>query len=135
MNYRECDRHKKTQHRRVVVKGDQNGTQINFFGVLIDILQLFYVGRNKVYIFKCDLWDVGYRNWFHLDEFNMLSVNVTQTSYKDDPYILANQVEEVIYIPDTKLGKDWRDVERMQRRNLFDKNVMMAIDDEGNEPF
>lgn len=65
----------------------------------------------------------------------MLSVNVTQTSYKDDPYILANQVEEVIYIPDTKLGKDWRDVERMQRRNLFDKNVMMAVDDEGNEPF
>lgn len=27
--------------------------------------------------------------------------------YKNDPYILAAQVEEVIYLPDTKMGKSW----------------------------
>lgn len=131
----ERDIHKTTQNSGVVVKGDHNGTEINFFGVLNDVIELSYVGNNKVYIFKCDWWDVGHRSRIHIDEFDILSVNVTRTWYKDDPYILASQAEEVIYIPDTKFGKNWRVVERMQPRNLYDENVMIAVGDEANEPF
>ncbi len=129
------DANKNTQNSGIVVKGDHNGEEIYFFGVLKDVIELSYLGQRRVFIFKCDWWDIGHKRGRHIDEYQFLSVNVSRTWYKDDPYILANQAEEVIYIPNTKLGRDWRVVERVQPRNIYDVNVMARHDDAAPDPF
>lgn len=118
------DGNKKTQNSGIVVKGEHNGEEIYFFGVLNEVIELSYLGQRTVFVFKCDWWDTGHRNGIHIDEHAFLSVNVSRTWYKNDPYILANQAEEIIYLPDTKLGKNWRVVERVQPRHIYDAHVM-----------
>ena len=49
-----------------------------------------------------------------------MSVNVSKTQYKDQPFVLATQPQQVFYVNDLKLGKDWRVVERLQSRHIYD---------------
>lgn len=45
--------------------------------------------------------------------------NFSGTWYKDQPFVLATQVQQVFYVIDIKSGKDWRVIERMQPWNLY----------------
>jgi len=38
-----------------IFKGDENTGNLDYFGVLIDIIELNYFGGNNVVLFKCDL--------------------------------------------------------------------------------
>ena len=105
---------KKPQNSGVVVQADHEGKMIDFYGVLDDIIELSYIGSKKVLIFKCEWWDVGNKKRINVDEFDFVSVNITKTWYKDQPFVLATQVQQVFYANDIKLGKDWRVVQRMQ---------------------
>ena len=111
---------RKSQNSGVVVQGDHQGEIIDFYGVLIDIIELSYLGRNKVLIFKCDWWDIGNKRRIHVNEFGFVSVNVSKSWYKDQPFVLATQAQQVFYVNDLKLGKDWRVVERLQVRHIYD---------------
>ena len=109
------ERRRKSQNSGVLVQGDHQGEIIDFYGVLIDIIELYYIGRNRVLIFKCDWWDVGNKRRINVDEFGFVSVNVNKTWYKDQPIVLASQAQQVFYVNDLKLGKDWRVVESFKR--------------------
>ena len=105
---------RKSQNSGVIVQANRQGEMIDFYGVLIDIIELYYIGRNTVLILKCDWWDVGNKRRIHVDEFGFVSgVNVSKTWYKDQPFVLATQAKQVFYVNDVKLGKDWRVVERL----------------------
>lgn len=120
------DVHRKTQNLGVAVRTEHGRREIIYYGVVIDIIQLSYGGENQLFCFKCDWWDTVHKSRIYVDEFNIVSINVTKTCYQEEPYVLASQVEEVIYLPDTKMGKNWRVVERMPPRNLYDPQVTKA---------
>jgi hypothetical protein len=50
---------------------------IEFYGELKNILVLRY-GRNCVYLFECNWWDVGHRTGIQIDE-HFTSVNTSST--------------------------------------------------------
>ena len=110
---------RKTQNSGVVVQAEHKGKMIDFYGVLTNILELKDAARCIVLIFKCDWWYIGTKKGINIDEFGFVSVNVSRRWYKDQPFVLATQVQQVFYVNDLKLGKDWIVVRRIQPRNLY----------------
>ncbi|KAL7234600.1 hypothetical protein ACSBR1_018103 [Camellia fascicularis] len=128
------DMNRKTQNSGVVVKGDHKGEAIDFYGVIRDIVKLKYLGRNRVFLFKCDWWDVGNeKNGMKFDDYNYISVNVTRTWYKDEPSVLACQAEQVFYMKDMKFGNNYQVVQRIIPRATYDILVKRDEEEEKNE--
>ena len=50
----EREKHRTTQNSGVVVKGTNEEDEIDFFGILTDIIELSYCTRKRVYLFRCD---------------------------------------------------------------------------------
>ncbi|CAL5405203.1 unnamed protein product [Camellia sinensis] len=116
----------------MVVKGDHKGKPIDFYGVIREIIELKYLGGNSVFLFKCDWWDVGNEKiGIKVDEFNCISVNVTKTWYKDEPFVLACQAEQVFYLKDTKWGNNYQVVQRVLPRAIYD--ILVKEDEEEAE--
>uniref|UniRef100_A0A2N9FEG8 Transposase-associated domain-containing protein n=1 Tax=Fagus sylvatica TaxID=28930 RepID=A0A2N9FEG8_FAGSY len=70
----------------------------------------------------------GYRK----DEYGFINVDVTRLHYKDDPFILGIQAEQVYYAKDVK-NPNWCAVIRVKPRNLFAMpNKEQEVDDENN---
>jgi len=44
----------KSRNSEVLVRGDENTSNLNYFGVLTDIIELSYSGGNNVILFKYD---------------------------------------------------------------------------------
>ncbi|KAK8709657.1 hypothetical protein V6N13_060670 [Hibiscus sabdariffa] len=93
------DEHLTSQNSGVMVEGNHEEDQINFYGVLIDIIQLNYIKYYKVVLFKC--------KWFDLV-----------------------QAKQVFYLDDTKLGKDWRVVQKFHHRHLYDVPEMQVVEND-----
>ncbi|EXB36943.1 hypothetical protein L484_018317 [Morus notabilis] len=62
-------------------------------------------------LFKCTWYKTDGRNNIY-QEFHITSVNVSLKWYQDQPFILANQVNQVFYLHDDKLGSDWKVVKK-----------------------
>lgn len=118
------DSNKRTQNYGVVVKADESGTHY-YYGVLVDIVQLNYFGDHHVMLFKCD-WYEG--RSVQRDKFNYTSVNMSKPWKTNEPFVLATQAEQVYYVDDIKLGKDWKVVIHAQARGVW--NVVENQDDE-----
>lgn len=117
---RDRDANKRTQNSGVVVKGEHRGKSIEFYGVLTDIIELSYLGENRVVVFKCDWLDLTHKKGIQVDEHQFVSVNITKTWYTNYPYALASQTQQVYYLRDTRLGDNWCVVERSQLRGTYD---------------
>ena len=63
-----------------------------YFGVIESILELDYSGL-RFPVFKCQ-W-VNNSGGRRIDEFGFVSVDLSKTGYKDDPYILSSLVTRV----------------------------------------
>ncbi|CAL5349875.1 unnamed protein product [Camellia sinensis] len=128
----DCDMYRKTQNSGVVMKGDHKGKPIDFYGVIREIIELKYLGGNSVFLFKCDWWDVGNEKiGIKVDEFNYISVNVTKTWYKDEPFVLACQAEQAFYLKDMKWSNNYRAVQRVLPRAIYD--ILVKEDEEEEE--
>ncbi|KAK9281588.1 hypothetical protein L1049_004491 [Liquidambar formosana] len=113
--------YRKTQNSGVVVKGDDETGNKDYYGVLIEIIQLDYLGDNNIFLFKCDWRDVSYEGrGIQTDKHNYTSVNVTKTWNTNEPFVLASQAEQVFYVNDSKLGNNWQVVVKTQARDLYD---------------
>ncbi|XP_062087041.1 uncharacterized protein LOC133834076 [Humulus lupulus] len=53
-------------------------------------------------------------------ENNVTSINVNGEWYKDEPYILATQAKQVFYLDDLLRGRDWKVVEDVNHRQIWD---------------
>lgn len=51
-----------TQNSGVVVEGEHEGQMIDFYGLLGEIIELSYLGKNQVILFKCDWFDLSNRS-------------------------------------------------------------------------
>ncbi|KAL5760668.1 hypothetical protein ACOSQ2_019506 [Xanthoceras sorbifolium] len=127
------DYNRRTQNCGVLVKGEHRGKSIDFYGVLKDIIEVSYFGQNKVVIFKCDWWDLSGRRGIQIDEHNIISVNIRNIWYKNDPFVLACQTQQVFYLNDIKLGDDWRVVDKSQPRGNYDVQELEIEKEDEND--
>ncbi|TVU13413.1 hypothetical protein EJB05_40469, partial [Eragrostis curvula] len=58
------------------------------------------------------------------------SINIAKLWYKDQTYVLAQQVRKVFYLPCTLKGRDWKVVQHFEQRNLY--NVRQQDDEPGS---
>ncbi|KAL4563092.1 hypothetical protein LXL04_027124 [Taraxacum kok-saghyz] len=61
-----------------------------------------------------------YNKGHYIKENNIVSINIRHTWYKEQPYILATQAKQVFYLQDPSRGSNWRVVEEVHHRKLFD---------------
>uniref|UniRef100_A0A803N0A3 DUF4216 domain-containing protein n=2 Tax=Chenopodium quinoa TaxID=63459 RepID=A0A803N0A3_CHEQI len=77
---------------------DQNPVvgDVKYYGVVEDIIELDYFGHFKVVLFRC--------KWFQVeqDEFGLTCANFKRLCYTNDPFMMANQVNQVFYVQDSK---------------------------------
>ncbi|XP_059671020.1 uncharacterized protein LOC132316559 [Cornus florida] len=109
---RDVERRRKTQNSGVVIKAvtssytratNQNPVtgNIQYYGVLTDIIELNYNVNRKVVLFKCDWFDVLSKGkGIKEDDFRFKLVNSLRSLGIDEPFILASQAEQVFYVDD-----------------------------------
>jgi len=104
--------------------GSHNGRDIDFYGVLKEVIELeynsnFHVCRTVV-LFRCDWFNQDGKTRGLRDYSHFKSINVQSLWYKTDPFILSTQSKKIFYLQDTTLGKDWRVVQKFEHGNIYD---------------
>ncbi|WMV24680.1 hypothetical protein MTR67_018065 [Solanum verrucosum] len=114
-----CDELRKSQNCGIVVAGYHENEVIDFYGIIVDILELEYVEENRVLLFKCKWFDLRKKTGMRKDN-NFTSICVKRLWYEQDSFVLATEAKQVFYIDDPKLGENWRIVLKFQDRHLYD---------------
>ncbi|KAG8493359.1 hypothetical protein CXB51_010946 [Gossypium anomalum] len=96
---------------------------VEYYGLLMDIIELDYYGRWKVVLFRCDWADVNTTRR-KKDQFGFTMVNFSRlvhTGQKlmDEPYVFSSQVKQVFYSR-YPTDEGWYVVLRNTPRDLFD---------------
>uniref|UniRef100_A0A803MRX5 DUF4216 domain-containing protein n=2 Tax=Chenopodium quinoa TaxID=63459 RepID=A0A803MRX5_CHEQI len=88
---------------------------VKYYGVVEDIIELDYFGHFKVVLFRC--------KWFQVeqDEFGLTCANFKRLCYTNDPFVMANQVNQAFYVQDSK-EKHLHYVMETIPGDLFDMN-------------
>ena len=94
--------------------------QNTFYGRLEEILQFSYIFGRRVLLFKCKWFDTDPRKKRVLKDKNITSVFTNAEWYKDDPFILASQAQQVFYISDPLNGPNWSVVHTFTHRHVWD---------------
>ena len=133
MRFRTEDRERNhiTQCTGIVVKGDHLEEEIDFYGTLVDIIELRYNFNRKTYLFKCSWCDVSRKKDRIQVDKHFTSINMCKWWYKDDPFVYAYQAQQVYYVRDTKHGGNWFVVQKVHPRNMFD---VLEKDDACDDP-
>ena len=88
-----------TEELKVVESWYASTDNRDYYGVLIDIIELHYIGGNKIAMFKCDWRDVDHCcRGIMVDKFGQTLVNVTRSLKSNEPFVLACQAEQVFYV-------------------------------------
>ncbi|KAK5845466.1 hypothetical protein PVK06_001654 [Gossypium arboreum] len=97
---------------------------VEYYGLLTDIIELDYYGKWKVVLFRCDRADVNTARRIKKDQFGFTMVNLSRLIHTgqqlmDEPYVFSSQVKQVFYSKDPT-DEDWYVVLRNTPRDLFD---------------
>ncbi|XP_062086482.1 uncharacterized protein LOC133792589 [Humulus lupulus] len=111
------DLKRSTQNSGVFVAGTED---FNYYGILEEVLKLTFTGTYSVTLFKCKWFNTDPRRKKIIIENNITSINTSGEWYKDDPYILANQAKQVFYLDDLLRGNQWKVVEGVNHRQIWD---------------
>lgn len=128
---RDRENRRKCQNSGLVVQGEHLGKTIDFYGYLCKVWELTYMHGGRVVLFQCEWYNTGTRNKVYTDQ-HITSIDVTGRWYKDDPFVLPSQAKQVFYVSDTCKGNNWRIVERVKHRGVWD---VPEVDDVPNEAF
>uniref|UniRef100_J3LJ41 DUF4216 domain-containing protein n=1 Tax=Oryza brachyantha TaxID=4533 RepID=J3LJ41_ORYBR len=141
VRYHTIDREKnrKTQNSGIKVEGAHKNLIIDFYGVLIEILELQYTtnknGDRSVFLFRCDWFDLDGRKTRMRNDGYFTSINIRGRWYKKDPFILAPQAKQVFYLDDTRFGKDWKVVQNFEHRHVYDVPEKERTETNENDDF
>lgn len=117
---RDRDDRRRSQNSGLTVEGNNGDDVIDYYGTLNEIIELEYIRDKWVVLFKGIWFDVGNKRSSIQTDGKIISINVTKTWFHNDPFVLASQAKQVFYLSDTKLGKNWRVVQKFQHRHIFD---------------
>ncbi|KAM6543801.1 hypothetical protein CsatB_008248 [Cannabis sativa] len=113
------DQKRKTQNSGVTVAGTEG---FNYYGTLEDVITISYTGAYTVTLFECKWYNTNPLRKKTITENNITSINTRGYWYQDEPYILANQAKQVFYLEDPLRGRDWKVVEDISHRQIWDIN-------------
>ena len=100
-------KHLSTQNLGVVVKGDVQSGEKDYFSTLTDVIELEYDRRHQFVLFKREWYDVYVENvGVKVDAYGLTSVNIKRFLKTNEPYVLASQVDQVYYVRD-HIHHDW----------------------------
>ena len=74
------------------------GQNTTYFGVIDDIWEVYYSSSIQIPIFWCR-W-VKHPKGVEVDGYGFTIVDLNNIGYKDDPWVLASQVAQVLYVAD-----------------------------------
>jgi len=112
VRYSTVDREKflVTQNCGVMTPGSHNGRDIDFYGLLKEIIELEYNSnfqlRRIVVLFRCDWFNQEDKTRGPRDDSYFKSINVQSVWYKTDPFILSTHSKKIFYLEDTTLDTD-----------------------------
>jgi hypothetical protein len=75
-----------------------------YYGQIEEIWELDYVGL-KAALFRCT-WVTNGKSAVSKDKYDYISVDLRVFGYKNEPFVFANDVEQVFYLPDLA-KKNW----------------------------
>ena len=109
---------------------------VNYYGVLTDIIELYYTKAYRHVLFKCDWVDFN-RGLIKHDDFGFTLVNFNHLLYRrqqliDEPFILASQAQQVFYVQDP-VDENWHVVVKTRPRDFFDDVGWVRQDVDGIE--
>ncbi|CAH9105731.1 unnamed protein product [Cuscuta europaea] len=126
----EHDKGLRTQNSGVIVVGE-NGIDvesIDYYGVLVEVLELQYLRGKRVVLFRCKWWDVYDRQrGVKIDEYGIVSVNFHRILKTNEPFVLASQVSQVFYAIDNNY-KGWHVARKVQPRDTYSMPLEMEDD-------
>ena len=128
----EIDYKRRTQSCGVLVKGDVNTGNHDYYGVLTDIIELHYMGGNKIVMFKCEWRDVDHHGRGIVDTYGRTLVNVTRSLKSNEPFVLACQAEQVFYVKSIK-NSQWHFVIKIEPRNYYNMPSLEEENDDDEE--
>lgn len=114
------DDHRITQNSGICVSGEHDGENVNFYGVLTNVLELDYLFGYKIILFKCKWFDTNHQRKKIQQDPHFTIINISSTWYENDPFVLATQAHQVFYLDDYKNGQNWKVVQKVQHRHLWD---------------
>ena len=120
-----------TQNSGVIVKGDEKTGNIDYYGVIKKIIVLDFPPGKEVVLFQCDWFDVPAANktqskGYKKDRYGIIDLDTSIHRFKEEPYILGLQAEQVFYVRDVKIP-NWASVIKMNPRNLFAPSVLNGV--------
>ncbi|KAJ9555865.1 hypothetical protein OSB04_010479 [Centaurea solstitialis] len=116
------------QNSGVAVPGIDGFT---FYGQLEEIVELHYLNGYSVVLFRCKWFNTDPNKGRSITKNNITSININSEWYKDDQFIFATQAKQVFYIEDPSQRRNWRVVEDVNHRKIWDHpniNVVNEID-------
>lgn len=124
------DKKLRTQNCGVVVLGenDKDSENLDYYGVLTNVIELQFVMDRRVVLFRCNWFDVydeikGVKK----DEYDFVTVNPGRFLKINEPFVLANQASQVFYANDNS-NKGWQLVMKTQPRDSFE--IIEQMNDE-----
>ena len=82
---------------------DPNGNQQTYYGHIEYIWELDYAANFKVPLFLCQ-WVKTTRGGVTVDkEYGMTTVDLNNSGFKDEPFVLAADVSQVFYVKDMSM--------------------------------
>ena len=118
-----------TQNSGVFVLGNMGaGTEnIDYYGVLTEVVRLEYMGGNHVVLFRCNWWDVhDAGRGVKVDKFGFVSLNSKRLLKGNIPFIFASQASQVFYCDDVA-SKGWLIVIKVQACNVYDISMPVKM--------
>jgi hypothetical protein len=82
---------------------DPLGVKTTYYGYIQDIWELDYGARLQIHVFKCE-W-VKHPNGVSVDNYGLTLVDLKNLGHKDDSWVLADHVTQVLYVLDPETEK------------------------------
>ena len=103
-----------------------------FYGVIIEVMEVVYIRGRKVLVFRCQWFKSMPNSNSIFDQYNMTSINIKSSWYEDQSYILATQARQVFYLPNLQRGDNWKIIQKISHRHLYDIPVSTVDDIDEN---
>lgn len=141
---KQCEENLKTQNSGVMVVSKTESyastsdnapklANITYYGRLNDIVELNYFEEFNVVLFKCDWVDVTHGRGVKEDALGFTLVNFSHLIHTGDreshePFIFANQAQQVIFVQDPH-DHQWFIPRQIKPRDIFDMGDLSMQND------
>lgn len=112
---------------------------VSYYGRIVDIIKLKYLGGYSVVLFKCEWFDSTSGRGVRKDDLGYTPVNTSRLMHtgeniQEEPYIFATQAEQVFYIQDHG-DPHWSIAIKMKPKDGCDLEDDDMREDIENEPY